>query len=125
MHGQLPHTVLYPGLRNPLYFNATLLPFNYYTDMSYFKMIDSINLTTMGYISPSLFELLPDNGVHPVTGIKSNMKNRIMSLRDRILLRKRSVIETMNDGLKNICQVEHYLFVRMWSCATGTSSSPR
>jgi hypothetical protein len=38
-----------------------------------------------GYISSSLFEMLSDNGIHPVTGIKSNMKNRLMSLRDRIL----------------------------------------
>ena len=35
------------------------------------------------------------------------MKNRLMSMRDRILLRKRSVIETINDELKNICQIEH------------------
>jgi hypothetical protein len=59
------------------------------------------------YISSSLFEMLLDNGVHSVTGIKSNMKNRLMSLRDRIMLRKRSVIETMNDELKNICRAEH------------------
>jgi hypothetical protein len=60
-----------------------------------------------GYISASLFEMLLDNGIHPVTGIKSTIKNRLMSLRDRILLRKRSVIETVNDELKNICQIEH------------------
>ena len=60
-----------------------------------------------GYISSSLFEMLWDNGIHLVTGIKSNMKNRLMNLRDRILLRKRSVIETINDELKNICQIEH------------------
>ena len=30
-----------------------------------------------------------------------------MTLSDKILLRKRSVIETVNDELKNICQVEH------------------
>ncbi|MDR2361298.1 MAG: transposase [Prevotellaceae bacterium] len=42
--------------------------------------------------------------VHLVSGIKSNMKNRLMSLRDRIILQKRSVIETINDELKNICQ---------------------
>jgi len=35
------------------------------------------------------------------------MKNRLMPLRDRILLRKRSVIETINDELKNICDIEH------------------
>lgn len=60
-----------------------------------------------GYISTSLFETLFDNGIHLVTGIKSNMKNKLMSLQDKILLRKRSVIETINDELKNICQVEH------------------
>jgi hypothetical protein len=38
------------------------------------------------YISSSLFEMLLDNGVHLVTGIKSNMKNRLMSLRERIML---------------------------------------
>ena len=60
-----------------------------------------------GYISSSLFEVLFNDGVHLVTGIRSNMKNRLMSFRDRILLRKRSVIETINDELKNICQIEH------------------
>ena len=60
-----------------------------------------------GYISSKLFELLFSDGIHLVTGIKSNMKNRLMSFRDRILLRKRSVIETINDELKNICQVAH------------------
>lgn len=35
------------------------------------------------------------------------MKNSLMTLADKILLRKRSVIETENDELKNICQLEH------------------
>lgn len=60
-----------------------------------------------GYISSSLFEMLFNDGIHLVTGIKSNMKNKLMSFRDRILLRKRSVIETINDELKNICDIEH------------------
>jgi hypothetical protein len=60
-----------------------------------------------GYISSSLFEMLFNNGIHLITGIKSNMKNRLMSFYDRILLRKRSVIETINDELKNICEIEH------------------
>jgi hypothetical protein len=60
-----------------------------------------------GYISQSLFETLFNEGIHMVTGIKSNMKNRLMPLHDRILLRKRSIIETINDELKNICEVEH------------------
>ena len=60
-----------------------------------------------GYISSSLFEILFNNGVHLVTGIKNNMKNRLMSFYDRIMLRKRSIIETINDELKNICDIEH------------------
>ena len=60
-----------------------------------------------GYISPSLFDMLFNDGIHLVTGIRSNMKNRLMSMHDKILLRKCSVIETINDELKNICQVEH------------------
>ncbi len=60
-----------------------------------------------GLEQKGLFENLFNDGIHLVTGIKSNMKNSLMSLRDKILLRKRSVIETINDQLKNICQIEH------------------
>ena len=35
------------------------------------------------------------------------MKNTLMNINDKILLRKRAIIETINDELKNICQVEH------------------
>lgn len=60
-----------------------------------------------GYISQSLFDTLFSNGVYIVTGLKSNMKNRLMSFYDKIMLRKRSVIETINDELKNVAQVVH------------------
>jgi hypothetical protein len=61
-----------------------------------------------GYISASSFEFLFDNnGIHLISGIKKNMKNKLMSFRDKILLRKRSVIETINNEIKNIYQVEH------------------
>jgi 3-methyladenine DNA glycosylase Tag len=35
------------------------------------------------------------------------MKNSLMLLQDKILLRKRALVETVNDELKNICQIEH------------------
>lgn len=60
-----------------------------------------------GYISKELAAMLFDQGLHLVTGIRNNMKNVLMDTRDKILLRKRSVIETINDQLKNICQAEH------------------
>jgi len=49
-----------------------------------------------------LFELLFDDGVQLITNIKKNMKNKLMPLTDKLLLRKRSIIETINDQLKNI-----------------------
>lgn len=60
-----------------------------------------------GYISSKLAELLFVDGIQLITSIKKNMKNCLMQMSDKILLRKRSVIETVNDELKNICQVEH------------------
>lgn len=60
-----------------------------------------------GYISQKLSELLFVDGVHLVTHIRNKMKNSLMEMSDKILLRKRSIIETVNDELKNICQVEH------------------
>ncbi|MBL4624150.1 MAG: IS982 family transposase, partial [Flavobacteriales bacterium] len=60
-----------------------------------------------GYISKELTSLLFDQGLHLVTGIKSNMKKVLMTMRDKILLRKRSVIETINDQLKNISYAEY------------------
>ncbi len=47
------------------------------------------------------------NGVQLVTKVKSNMKNSLMSIADKILLRKRALIETVNDELKNIPGTVH------------------
>lgn len=60
-----------------------------------------------GYISEKLTNILFVNDIHLITSIRNNMKNSLMTMGDKITLRKRSVIETVNDELKNICQVEH------------------
>jgi len=60
-----------------------------------------------GYISSDLFDQLWSHGLQLVTHIRRNMKNALMPLLDKILLRKRSLIETVNDQLKNISQIEH------------------
>ena len=44
---------------------------------------------------------------HLSTSIRNNMKNTLMELQGKIMLRKRSVMETVNDELKNICQIGH------------------
>ena len=60
-----------------------------------------------GYLSQKLFEKLFQRNITLITKIKKNMKNRLMLMQDKILLRKRAVIESVNDFLKNICQIEH------------------
>lgn len=60
-----------------------------------------------GYISHGLFLSLLQKGVRLITGIRRNMKNCLMPLWDKLMLRKRSIIETINDQLKNTQQVEH------------------
>ena len=47
------------------------------------------------------------DGIQLITKLKSNMKGALMSLSDKLLFRKRAIIETVNDELKNIAQVEH------------------
>ncbi len=54
-----------------------------------------------------LFESLFINGIQVITKVKNKMNNSLMSIVDKILLRKRALIETVNDKLKNIAQIEH------------------
>jgi Transposase DDE domain len=60
-----------------------------------------------GYVSQPLFEALYDEGVQLVTKLKRGMRNRLMPLFDKIMLRKRAVIESVVDQLKNVSQIEH------------------
>ena len=60
-----------------------------------------------GYISQKLFEKLLEKDITLITRAKKNMKNKLMDYYDRLMLRKRTVIESVNDFLKNICNIEH------------------
>ena len=73
-----------------------------------------------GYISQGLFERLFNDGIELVTGLKCNMKNKLMPLNDKILLRKRSVIETINDELKNVAQLVHSRHRSVFNFAMNT-----
>jgi IS5 family transposase len=60
-----------------------------------------------GYLSKKLFLELFERGLQLITKLRRNMKNQLMNLSDKLLLRKRAIIETINDQLKNISQIEH------------------
>ena len=68
-------------------------------------MAPSTNSTT-DHISRA-FQQLYNEGLILITSIRKNMKNHLMLLEDKLMLRKRSIIETINDQLKNISQIEH------------------
>ncbi|MEA5551947.1 IS982 family transposase [Anabaena cylindrica UHCC 0172] len=60
-----------------------------------------------GYISQKLWLELWSNGLKLITPFKKNMRNKLLSLEEKLMLRKRSLIETVNDQLKNISQLVH------------------
>ena len=60
-----------------------------------------------GYLSQALSDDLLSRGLQLITKVKKNMKNKLMTLLDKFLLRKRGLIETVNGQLKNISQIEH------------------
>lgn len=85
-----------------------------------------------GYLSQKLFEKLFDKNIKMVTKLKKNMKNKLQSFSEKILLRKRAVIESVNDFLKNICQIEHSrhrsidnFFVNLLSALVAYSFIPK
>ena len=69
-----------------------------------------------GYIGQALFENLFLNGIQLVSKVKNNMKNSLMSIADKILLRKRALIETVYDELNNIAQIEYSRHCSFNSC---------
>jgi len=63
-----------------------------------------------GYISQPLFEQLFDQGIQLITMPRKKKKSsetRLLPLLDKVLARKRSIIETINDQLKNVSQIVH------------------
>ena len=74
--------------------------------MNFHKRIFGKLFADSGYISKDLFEQLFIDGVHLITRLKKGMKNALTFQHDKIMLRKRSLLETVNDQLKNICQIE-------------------
>ena len=96
--GELLNFMITPGDiddREPLKYEA-------FMEFIYGKLVGD-----KGYIGKELFQRLFVNGIQLVTKLKSNMKGALMSVSDKFLLRKRAIIETVNDELKNIAQVEH------------------
>jgi len=59
--------------------------------------------------------LLQERSVEFLTKLKENMKPQEISLTDKILLRKRAIIETGFDQLRKISQIEHTRHRSFWN----------
>lgn len=71
------------------------------------KQLTGLLFGDKGYIKQELFQELYDRGLKLVTGIKKCMKNKLVPIFEKMLLRKRSMIETVFDILKCHFQLEH------------------
>lgn len=72
-----------------------------------------------GYISQKLRELLGEDGIQLITKLRKNMQNKFISFFDKLMLRKRAIIESINDQLKNISQIEHTRHRSVWNFYTN------
>jgi hypothetical protein len=73
-------------------------------------------LETGGYISQALHDVLCEHGLELLPTGRTNMKNRLMRLWDKLRLRQRVLSETMNDQLQNIRQIAHTRHRSMTGC---------
>jgi hypothetical protein len=76
-------------------------------DKTFHKKVFGKIFGDKGYLGKDLFDRLFVDGIHLVTKVRKNMKHKKMEFMDRVILRKRAVIESINDVLKNICYIEH------------------
>lgn len=60
-----------------------------------------------GYLSKPLTDMLGGQGLQLITKVRKNMKEKLLPVFDKIMLRKRAVIESVFDQLKNISNIEH------------------
>jgi hypothetical protein len=68
-----------------------------------------------GYISSLLFNELWNKGIQLMTRLRKGMRNKLMPLFDKLLLRKRGIIESVHNKLKNNCQIEHHRHRSLWN----------
>ena len=84
-----------------------------------------------GYISKKLFAALRSRGLHLITGIRKTMKNYLMPIIDKLLLRRRFIVETVFDALKSQFGLVHTrhrsptnAMVHIMSCVAAYQISP-
>ena len=68
-----------------------------------------------GYVSEKLRSELARKGILLITKLKRKMKNKLITVYDKLMLRKRALIESVNNLLKSNCQIEHHRHRSQWN----------
>jgi hypothetical protein len=72
-----------------------------------FKALRGLAFADKGFVNQKAFDELLANGLKLITAIRSNMKNKLVLLQEKMLLKKRGMIESVIDILKSVCNIEH------------------
>ena len=72
-----------------------------------FDKLQGLAFADKGFISQPALEQLLQKGLHLITGIRTNMKNKLINMTHKLLLKKRGMIESIFDILKTVCDIEH------------------
>lgn len=76
-----------------------------------------------GYISKDLAEKLASQDIQLITTLKKGMKKQAIEVFDKLMLRKRSIIETINGQLKNCFDLEHSRHRSLWNFLSNVVAS--
>ncbi len=72
-----------------------------------FKGLTGVAFADKGFINAKAFEALLQQGLKLITSIRSTMKNKLVELNEKLLLKKRGMVEAVIDILKSVCDIEH------------------
>jgi hypothetical protein len=72
-----------------------------------FKGLAGVAFADKGFINQKAFEALLQGGLKLITALRSNMKNKLIELKEKLLLKKRGMVEAVIDILKSVCDIEH------------------
>ncbi len=72
-----------------------------------FRGLTGVAFADKGFINSKAFEALLQGGLKLITTLRSNMKNKLLEMKEKLLLKKRGMVEAVIDILKSVCDIEH------------------
>ena len=97
-YGQLIYSMVTP---------ANIADNNFKILKKLFKWLTGFLFADKGFISQQAFDFFYQQGLKIVTSIRSNMKNKLMPMVEKLLRKKRGINESVNDILMTLCDIDH------------------